>query len=204
MELMVLLYSNHMEKLHIPIVLGTARVGRSSQLVSDYIAKVVGEDERVSTEIVDVKEHVKEATTVPSWGEGGSDKEPTRWLHIIERSAGLILIIPEYNHGYPGELKLLLDSLYGHYKGLAVGIVGVSAGTLGGARVIDHIKPVLIELNMHPIKVSVNFSGVKNAFSEDGEIVNDKTTEYVRRMVDELVTLANALKPVRKVDKKLF
>ena len=104
-----------------------------------------------------------------------------------------MLVIPEYNHGYPGELKLLLDSLGPHYKGLPVGLVGVSSGTLGGARVIEHIKPVLIELYMTLIKESIMIPNVKDAFDESGNIKNESTTEYVNKIVDELTALAQKI-----------
>jgi NAD(P)H-dependent FMN reductase len=115
----------------------------------------------------------------------------------MERSQALVLVVPEYNHSFPGELKLLLDSLLNEYKGKSVAIVGVSAGMLGGARVIDHIKPVLIELNLHPIKGSVNFMKVGEAFAEDGSLVNEKNGEYIQKMVVEVAELSRALEPLR-------
>jgi NAD(P)H-dependent FMN reductase len=180
-------------KLHIPVVLGSAREGRESEKVAHYIVSVLSERDDVSTELVDVRDHVKDAITLPAWAEVGADSKHTAWKEIIEKSNALMLIVPEYNHGYPGELKLLLDSLGPHYKGLVVGLVGVSSGTLGGARVIEHIKPVLIELYMTPIKESIMIPHVKNAFDEDGNIKEESTTEYVNKIMDEIVVLAKKI-----------
>lgn len=182
-----------MEKQHIPVVLGTARAGRSSEQVANYVVSVLEGRDDITTELVDVKEHVKDAITIPPWGEDGADKTGSAWKDIVGKSNALILIIPEYNHGYPGELKILLDSLWGHYKGLPVMMVGVSAGTLGGARVLDHVKPVLVEMHLTPIRESVTFSKVKEAFNDDGSIKDEKTTDYLNKVVTELVATAKVV-----------
>ena len=182
---------------HTPVVLGTSRAGRQSESVAKYLVSVLESREDLTTELVDVKAHVKEAVTVPPWGEGGADESDSAWKDIVGKSDALILVIPEYNHGYPGELKLLLDSLYGHYKGRPVMLVGVSTGTLGGSRVIDHIKPVLIEMNLTPIKGSISFPKIKEAFNEDGSIKDEKTTEYVNKVTDGLAETASLLSSLR-------
>jgi NAD(P)H-dependent FMN reductase len=60
-------------------------------------------------------------------------KEP-KFSATIERCDGLIIVTPEYNHGYPGLLKHALDMNLKEYIHKAVGICGVSAGPFGGAR----------------------------------------------------------------------
>lgn len=187
-----------MEQTHIAVVLGTARIDRQSEKVAKLITDIINETNGVSGELVDVKEHVQEAVTMPPWGAGGADKNPTAWKEVVQRSQALILVVPEYNHGYPGELKLLLDSLWEDYKGMPVSIVGVSTGTLGGARVIDHIKPVLIELHLYPIREGLNVSKVKELFNEEGSLTNEKTKEYAQKMIDELAKTALILKPIQE------
>ena len=51
----------------------------------------------------------------------------------MNRSDALVIVAPEYNHGYPGMLKHVLDTNLHEYVHKAVGVVGVSAG-FGGAR----------------------------------------------------------------------
>jgi NAD(P)H-dependent FMN reductase len=92
------------------------------------------------------------------------------WKEIVKKSQGLIIVSPEYNHSFPGELKILLDSLSDEYERIPVAICGVSIGKFGGACMIDHIKQVLVHLGMIPISLSVNFSLVKEAFMESNLI----------------------------------
>lgn len=186
-----------MEHKHIPVVLGTARTGRASEDVAKAVVTIIEAMDGYSSELVDVKDHAQAAITVPPWGEGGANEHPTAWKEIVEKSHALVLVTPEYNHSFPGELKLLLDSLWDSYVGKAVGLVGVSAGTLGAARVIDHIKPVLIELKLHPIKEAVHISKVAEAIAEDGTFANAKTAEYTQKMVEEIAALSTALKTMQ-------
>ena len=187
-----------MKTLHIPVVLGTARKSRKSEQVANLVMRLVSQRDASQSELVDVKDHIQEAVTVPPWGEGGTETNATKWKEIVDRADALVLVVPEYNHGYPGELKLLLDSLHSEYKGMPVGIVGVSSGILGGARVIDHIKPVLIEMYLHPIHTSVNFMSVGKAFNEDGTLANEKVSEYISKMLSELEETAELLTPLRE------
>lgn len=182
-----------MNKFNIPVLLGTARRGRMSENAARFVHQKLIENENVDSQLVDVKNHVYTVTT-PPWGEGGADKSKTKWKEIMEEADALIIVTPEYNHSYPGELKLLLDSLYKEYEKKPVGICGVSAGELGGARVVDHIKQVLIELKMIPIRNSVYFSGVKDLFSESGIIKDASYGERVETMLEELLWYTNALK----------
>lgn len=64
------------------------------------------------------------------------------------RADAFVLMAPEYNHGYPGLLKHVLDTNLKEYIHKAVGVCGVSAGNFGGTRVIENLLPVLRELGL--------------------------------------------------------
>src|SRR5205823_2026923 len=87
-------------------------------------------------------------------------KDP-KFSATIPRCDGLILVTPEYNHGYPGLLKHALDMYLEEYIHKAVGICGVSAGLFGGARVIEGLLPVMRELGLVTIFWDVNFGNVR-------------------------------------------
>ncbi|MBL7045850.1 MAG: NAD(P)H-dependent oxidoreductase [Parcubacteria group bacterium] len=185
-----------MNKLFIPVLLGTGRVDNNSSNVAKFL---VGELEKVGiveTKLIEVGE-MGFSVTVPPWGLGGTDEKPTEWQKTMDRADGLLLVTPEYNHGYPGELKLALDSLYKEYEKKPVAICGVASGGFGGARAVENIKPVLGELKMVIAKNSLYFSKVKDLFDENGNITDQSLSERAPRMFDELVWLADALKTKR-------
>src|SRR2546423_13491927 len=66
--------------------------------------------------------------------DAGEQMKDTAFSATIDRCDGIIIVAPEYNHGYPGLLKHALDMNLKEYIHKAVGICGVSAGTFGGAR----------------------------------------------------------------------
>jgi NAD(P)H-dependent FMN reductase len=174
-------------------VLGTARTNNQSAGIAQATVQLIETLPGYSSELVAVADHITAAVTVPPWGEGGASQTPTVWQSIVQKSHALVLVVPEYNHSFPGELKLLLDSLWDDYEHKAVGIIGVSAGTLGAARVVDHIKPVLIELKLHPIKENVHISKVNEALTANGTFAHDETSEHIATLVHEITALSNAL-----------
>ena len=91
----------------------------------------------------------------------------------MNRADALVLVAPEYNRGYPGLLKHVLDTNLTEYIHKAVGVVGVSAGIFGGARVIENLLPVLRELGLVTIFWDVNVNNVRSRFDEGGSLVDE-------------------------------
>ncbi|HEX9608754.1 MAG TPA: NADPH-dependent FMN reductase [Candidatus Paceibacterota bacterium] len=185
-----------MEKLFIPIVLGTAREGRISERVALFLVEHIGKHKTIETELVDVRAHGYVAT-IPPWGKGGVDEEPTEWKRIAERADGFLLVVPEYNRGYPGELKLLLDSLHDAYDKKPVLVCGVSSGIFGGRALVEHMRPVLSELKMVPLRGGIYVTSAKETFDEAGNALDPAFAKRVNGKIEELVWFAQALKTAR-------
>lgn len=173
----------------IPVLLGTARDGASSDLVARYVNYQLL-NRAVESEIVDPADYHEKKTFE------GEHIRP--WTDIMKKADALVIVTPEYNHGYPGPLKEMLDALYDEFARKPVAVCGVSAGGLGGARVVEQVKLVTIELHMCPIRESVYFSNVRNLFAEDGTIKDTSYDEKCTKMFDELFWFANTLKAGRE------
>lgn len=169
--------------MRLALVLGTAREGREAERVAHAIQAVLSALPDLTVELVDVRDHVKTAQTVPAWA---PLPERAAWKEIAASADAFMLVVPEYNHGYPGELKLLLDSLTEEYRDKPVGLIGVSNGPFGGARVVDHIKPVLIELRLVPTKEAVLVRDVADAVDEVGRFVDERTMQAVATLAEAL------------------
>ena len=107
--------------LYIPIILGTAREGRRSEHAAKFILQEFQKLGDVETELLDVRDYAVKATD-----NSEKTKEAQRFAEIATRADGFILVVPEYDHGYPGELKMLLDMLYKEYNRKPIGIQGCS------------------------------------------------------------------------------
>ncbi len=179
--------------LFIPVVLGTAREGRRSEHVANFVLSQISGREGIETELIDVREYAQVATN-----NSGSTELQKKYCTTMTRADGLIVVSPEYNHGYPGELKMMLDMAYEHYAKKPIGICGVSMGGLGGVRMVEQLRLVSIELHMVPIREAVYFSSVQNLFDERGGIQDDSYEKRVATMLDELIWYAGTLKQGRR------
>lgn len=178
--------------LFIPVILGTPRQGRRSE----YPARLVLEETKkrggVETQLIDVRSlHMR-------LDDAGEDMKDPAFAATVERADGLILVVPEYNHGYPGLLKHALDMNLKEYIHKAVGLCGVSAGPFGGARVIENLLPVMRELGLVTTFTDVNFSHVRKLFNENGELLDESFTRRVNEFLDELLWMARVLRHGRE------
>src|SRR5438105_5771653 len=153
-----------MSSLFIPVILGTARKGRRSEHAARFVFEETKRRAGVDTEFVDI---CKIPMRLDDAGEQMKDQALS---DLVKRADGLILVVPEYNHGYPGLLKHALDTNLREYVHKAVGICGVSAGPFGGTRVIENLLPVMRELGLVTIFWDGNFSNAGSLFDESGEI----------------------------------
>ena len=173
--------------LFVPVILGTPRQGRMSEHAAKALLAEVAKRPGVETELVDV---AKLPIPVDDAGEGAKDP---RFAELVNRADALVLVVPEYNHGYPGLLKHVLDTNLKEYIHKAAGVVGVSAGVFGGARAIQNLIPVLRELGLVTIFWDVNFTTVRRRFDESGNLVDDSFLA-IDKFLDELLWMAETLR----------
>src|SRR5262245_12316419 len=128
--------------LSVPVILGTVRQGRMSLPVARLVTADLSRRPGIETELIDV---ARLPLRVDDAGE--ATKDPA-FAEKLTRADALVLVSPEYNHGYSGMLKHVLDSCLQEYVHKAVGVVGVSAGPYGGTRGIQDLLPVLRELGL--------------------------------------------------------
>ncbi len=95
-------------------------------------------------------------------------------------------------------MKHVLDSCLKEYVHKAVGIVGVSAGPFGGARVIQNMLPVMRELGLVTIFWDVNFSSVQKVFTTEGTLLDDSYIRRIDKFLQELIWMAKTLRQGRE------
>jgi NAD(P)H-dependent FMN reductase len=172
---------------YVPVILGTPRKGRMSEHAARVVISEVEKRKGVETELIDVA-----LLPIPVDDAGEQAKDPA-FSDAMNRADALVLVTPEYNRGYPGLLKHVLDTNLTEYIHKAVGVVGVSAGVFGGARVIENMLPVLRELGLVTIFWDVNFNNVRSRFDEDGTLA-DGSFLAIDKFLDELLWMAETLR----------
>jgi NAD(P)H-dependent FMN reductase len=176
--------------LFIPVILGTPRQGRLSAHAAALLTSELGK--RVETELIDVA-----ALPIPVDDAGEACKH-AGFAETMNRADALVIVAPEYNHGYPGLLKHVLDTNLKEYVHKAVGLVGVSAGVFGGARVIQNLIPVMRELGLVCIFWDVNFTSVATRFDDDGRLLDTSFLPRIEKFLDELIWMAATLRHGRE------
>ncbi len=71
---------------------------------------------------------------------------------------------------------------------------GVSAGGLGGARVIENLLPVLRELGLVTTFWDGNFSGAQKLFDADGKILDNAYVRRIDKFLGELIWMSKVLR----------
>jgi NAD(P)H-dependent FMN reductase len=175
-------------RLFIPVILGTPRQGRYSEHVARFVLGEVAKREGVETELIDIREM---QFSILDAGEAIKD---ARFSEMAVQADAFIIVAPEYNHGYPGLLKHVLDTNLKEYIHKAVGICGVSAGPFGGTRVTENLLPVMRELGLVTIFWDGNFSSVQNAFDQDGTLIETAYERRLDKFIKELIWMAKALR----------
>ena len=174
--------------LFIPIILGTPRRGRRSENVARFVFEQTRKRAGVETELIDV------CTLPMRLDDAGEQMKDAKFSATINRCDGLIIVTPEYNHGYPGLLKHALDMNLEEYIHKAVGICSVSAGPFGGVRAIEALLPVMRELGLVTIFWDVNFGNVEKLFDDQGNLLDQNYVRRLDKFLNELIWMARVLR----------
>jgi NAD(P)H-dependent FMN reductase len=178
--------------LFVPVVLGTVRQGARSAPVARLVTAEIARRPGVETELIDI---ARIPLRVDDAGE--AIKDPS-FAARMQRADALVIVSPEYNHGYSGLLKHVLDSCLQEYVHKAVGVVGVSAGPFGGTRGIQDLLPVLRELGLVTIFWDVSFSMAQNVFDEAGALTDPAYLPRIDKFLKELFWMARTLRHGRE------
>ena len=144
--------------LNIQIIIGSTRQSRFSEKPARYIFDELQKKENINAELVDLRDwplpFFDEPMSPFRINGNYSNELAKKWSAKISEADAFIMVAPEYNHGYTAVLKNAIDWLGHEWKDKPVGFV--SWGSAGGARCIEQLRQVVIELKMHPIKSSIH------------------------------------------------
>ena len=177
-------------KLFLPIILGTNRKERKSVFVAEWLRQEMSKSSEIETRLFDVRDF---ALPQDDYGTVIKDAFP-EWRDAIIRADGLVIVTPEYNHGYPGALKSVLDLLLKEYIHKSVAFVGVSATPWGGTRVIEAMVPMVRELGLTATFADLNFPLVQDKFDQDGALLDKAYERRGKDFLTELVWMSRVLR----------
>jgi NAD(P)H-dependent FMN reductase len=188
--------------LNIPIILGSVREGRKSEAPARYILeKVIAAGH--TSQLVDFKElelPFYNGSTVPVvyFKNGYPNVNAQKWSDIARAADAFIIVSPEYNHGYPAVLKNALDWGYLEFEKKAFGLIGVSNGTTGGARMIENLRPIIENFGAVAMRETIMIGPVEKYFDDAGKLINSDLDKKIEGLLKSLTWWAEALKNSRQ------
>jgi NAD(P)H-dependent FMN reductase len=115
------------------------------------------------------------------------ENKPAAFLDIqdaIERSAGLHIVVPEYNGSFPGVLKHFIDMLKfpESLDRKPIAFVGVATGQWGGLRAVEQLQLVVGYRNAHVYPERIFVPNVQTRLDSAGELIDpDLEKRFVRQ-----------------------
>ncbi|MDB5614430.1 MAG: reductase [Devosia sp.] len=196
-----------MTKLKIAIVIGSTRPTRFADLPAQWILAKANERAEIDAEIVDVRDF-----DLPLFDEMASNawmpsanQNAVKWQNKISEFDGYIFITAEYNRSVTGALKNALDQAYINWNKKVFSAVGY--GVVGGARAVEHLRTIGVELQMVPTRSAVHIGGadfvaVHPAMGGTKPIseIEASIGNSAKDMLDQIIWWGNATKTARAND----
>jgi len=181
----------------IQLIVASTRLRRRGTPIAGWFASVAAARDDLTVEITDLAELslplLAEAT--PPMDATSRDPAARDWSDTVAAADGYVVVTPEYNHGYPAPLKNALDHLFGEWGRKPIGFVSYGAAS-GGARAVEQLRQVAVELDMVPLRRQVAIPRIWAALDERGVLRDPPITE-AEAMLDDLVWWAMRLRAIR-------
>jgi NAD(P)H-dependent FMN reductase len=84
----------------------------------------------------------------------------------LHQSDAFLFVVPEFNHGLPGGVKVFIDHFYSEWKGKTAGMV-TYGGQSGGMRAAESIRLIAPELHLNVVRDAVIFPKAREVFSQE-------------------------------------
>lgn len=159
--------------IRVMILVGSVRAGRFGSGVGDWVAERLSAA-GVEGDLVDLA-----ALSFPP--DMSLSPDVTAFAGHVSRADAVIVVTPEYNHGYPGPLKTAIDALREPWHAKPVAFVSYG-GLAGGLRAVEGLRPVFAELGAMTIRETVS---LHNPWAPGG----DRPGTEAEQALDRLLTV---------------
>lgn len=182
------------------IITSTTRPGHKGIAVARWIDSLLQSNEDFETQLLDLAE-----IDLPMMDEPQHPRlrkyahaHTKRWSATIDAADAFIIVLGEYNHGFPAPIKNAIDYLVHEWAYKPVAFV-TYGGIAGGTRSLQMLKNVIVSLRMTPVVESVNIPFFDKHFDDAGIFNGDAGMEKAAaNMMTELTRLTKTLQPLRK------
>jgi len=193
-----------MTKPKIAVIISSTRPTRFGDKPAAWIAEHAKKRGDIDVEIVDLRDY-----DLPLFDAPASDlwmptpnETAAKWQAKLNEFDGFIVVTAEYNRSITGALKNAIDWAYKPFVKKAVAFVGY--GSVGGARAIEHLRNIMVELQAVPVRHAVHIGGSDFVPIIMGQKTWDDVKggfdPFVPELLDNLVWWTKATKTAREAD----
>lgn len=178
--------------LHLGLIYGSARQGRFCDTIVHWVFNHIKHDNNFSIDEFDPK-----ILELPDDMSGTEKQHNINFKPRLAACDAFIIVTPEYNHGYPAALKLLIDSAKTEWQRKPVAFVSYG-GVSGGLRAVEQLRQVFAELHSVSLRDSVSLAHPWELFDHSGNLKQpEKLSDNLQHMLSHLKWWAQALTDAR-------
>lgn len=149
-----------MAKPRIGVIISSTRDMRFADKPAQWLMDKVKNHPDLDFELIDLRD-----VNLPFFNEPASnlwmpssDPNAVAWQEKLAGFDGFIFVVAEYNRSITGALKNALDQAYKEWNRKPFS--ALAYGSMGGARALEHLRLIGIELQMVPLRNAVHIGGV--------------------------------------------
>ena len=193
-----------MSKPKIGVIVTSTRPTRFGIKPAKWIADLAQQSGHFDVELVDLADY-----PLPLFDAPASDfwmptpnEVAAKWQAKLNEFDGYIFVVAEYNRSITGALKNALDWAYKPFMKKAAAFVAY--GSVGGARAVEHLRNILVELQAVPVRHAVHIGGSDFLPIMMGQKTWEETAPnfvpFTGEMIENLAWWTNATKAAREAD----
>ncbi|HEV2639604.1 MAG TPA: NAD(P)H-dependent oxidoreductase [Actinocrinis sp.] len=176
--------------LRLVVIIASTRPGRRGPVVADWFAGQARQHGGYDVDVVDLAE-IGFETAEPRLA--GAEALGVR----LAEAAAFAVVTPEYNHSFPGPLKIAIDHYHHEWRAKPVAFVSYG-GVSGGLRAVEQLRLVFAELHAMTVRNTVSFPRVHRGFDQNGRPLDEPDADSAAEdMLDQLAWWATALAEAR-------
>lgn len=153
-------------RIRVAMIMGSDREGRFCDTVARWVAQKIEERPEYTLDIIDPLE-----VGLPNRLLQAQPQVVRDYRERIAKADAFVVVVPEYNHGYPAAIKNLIDHADEEWYAKPVAFVSYG-GISGGLRAVEQLRLVFAELHAVTIRDTVSFHLARQRFDERGEPVD--------------------------------
>lgn len=192
-------------KPRIAVIIGSTRDSRFADVPANWIYDLAAKRPDWEVEKLDLRDF-----DLPFFNEKASnlwmpseDPRAVKWQDTLAGFDGFIFVTAEYNRSIPAALKNALDQAYKEWVRKPMAVFGY--GSTGGARAVEHLRTIAVELQMVPVRHGVHLQGADlmkvhpmGGQNQPMSAVEDHLLPGAKAMLDDLDWWARATMAARR------